>query len=58
MEWLSWKTPRLSFVGTRGIAVRTKWQSGRNDGDALPRSVKGNRRVETQGAPRGKPTRT
>ena len=38
MDGLGWKTPRLSdSMGRKGIAVRTKWQSGRADGNAVPR---------------------
>ena len=30
---LWWKTPRLSLRGRQGITVRTKWQSGTQEGN-------------------------
>ena len=40
---LLWKAPRLSFMGRRGITVRTKWQSGIGMGNLPAWPFKGNR---------------
>ena len=43
----------------KGIAVRTKWQSGSADGQRRAAALKGEPPPSaTRGAPRGKPTRT
>ena len=42
-SYLLWKSPRLFNRNGRGIAVRTKWQSGTCAGDAQAAAVKGNR---------------
>ena len=56
---LWWKSPRLSFWGRKGIAVRTKWQSGSADGQRRAAAPKGEPPLSaTRGVPRGKPTRT
>ena len=38
-----WKSPRLSSRGRKGIAVRTKWQSGTSSGDNGVQRLRGNR---------------
>ena len=56
---LWWKTPRLFQRGKKGIAVRTKWQSGSADGRRRAVTLKGEPPPSaTRGAPWGKPTRT
>ena len=56
---LQWKSPRLSSRGREGIAVRTKWQSGRTDGQRCTVTLKGEPPPSaTRGVSRGKPTRT
>ena len=42
-DGLWWKSPRLSLRGRRGIAVRTKWQSGSTFGNNAPGHRRGNR---------------
>ena len=42
-DGLRWKSPRLSSWGKKGIAVRTKWQSGSVFGNGVPRHRRGNR---------------
>ena len=56
---LQWKSPRLSLRGREGIAVRTKWQSGRTDGQRCAVTLKGEPPLSaTRGASWGNPTRT
>ena len=56
---LQWKSPRLSLRGRRGIAVRTKWQSGNADGQRCVVVLKGEPPPSaTRGVSWGKPTRT
>ena len=42
-DGLRWKSPRLSSWGKKGIAVRTKWQSGNGRGNAPDGYLMGNR---------------
>ena len=54
-----WKTPRLFDRGRKGMAVRTKWQSGRAGRRHRAAALKGEPPPPaTGGAPRGNPTRT
>ena len=56
---LWWKTPRLFQRDKKGIAVRTKWQSGNADGRRRVMTLKGEPPPSaTRGASRGNPTRT
>ena len=56
---LRWKSPRLFLRGRKGIAVRTKWQSGSADWQRRAAAPKGEPPPSaTRGAPRGNPTRT
>ena len=56
---LWWKTPRLFEGDKKGIAVRTKWQSGSADGQRRAMVLKGEPPPSaTRGVPRGNPTRT
>ena len=59
-DGLWWKTPRLFDRRDRkGIAVRTKWQSGRAERRRRAAAPKGEPPPPaTGGAPRGNPTRT
>ena len=58
-SYLLWKSPRLFNRNGRGIAVRTKWQSGSMDGQRHAAAPKGEPPPSaTRGAPRGNPTRT
>ena len=56
---LWWKTPRLFQRGKKGIAVRTKWQSGSADGQRRALALKGEPPPSaTRGVLWGNPTRT
>ena len=56
---LWWKSPRLFQRGKKGIAVRTKWQSGSADGQRRILVLKGEPPPSaTRGVPWGNPTRT
>ena len=58
-DGLWWKSPRLFHRDRKGIAVRTKWQSGSVFGQRHAAAPKGEPPPSaTRGAPRGKPTRT
>ena len=50
---LWWKTPRLSCGGRRGIAVRTKWQSGSASGNVASERRRGNRLHRQRGVRSG-----
>ena len=59
MDRLQWKTPRLFQRDKKGIAVRTKWQSGSVDGQRRALAPKGEPPPSaTRGVPWGNPTRT
>ena len=58
-DGLWWKTPRLFQRDEKGIAVRTKWQSGSADGQRRAVTLKGEPPPSaTRGVSRGNPTRT
>lgn len=55
MDGLGWKTPRLSdSMGRKGIAVRTKWQSGPMTGNIMVRHRTGNRLIGNERCAVGK----